>query len=166
MTRLPPLHEAVAWLAPRLVILLSCASALISALFLAAPWSVVVIVLSVSAALLAATDLKARDRLIVEHNVLMSQTPEGELGILASGHAAETALDALVREHFTEAPDTTIVSCRYCDWRTDDFADRLLLAPAHLHQAHPERDPRVPRLLRSRPTRWLGRLLPPRPTGS
>jgi hypothetical protein len=151
---------------PRLMIGFSFASALISALLLPAPWNIAVIALNVAVLLLAVIDMKARDRLAAEHDYLVSQSPEGEFAIVATGHAAETELDALVREHFTEIPDTTTVACRYCDWRSDDFADRLRLAPAHLHQAHPEHDPRVPQLLRSWPSKWLGRLLPPRSPGS
>jgi hypothetical protein len=166
MTRLPSLREVIARLAPRLMIGLSLASALISALLLPAPWNLAVIALNVVIAVLAFVDLKPRDRLDAEHDYLMSQSPEGEFGIVVSGHAAETELDALVLAHFAEVPGTSIIACRYCDWSTDDFADRLRLAPAHLHEAHPGYDPRVPPSLRLRATKWLGRLLPPRPSGS
>jgi hypothetical protein len=141
------------------VIGLSLASALISALLLATPWSIVVAILSVAAALLALTDLKTRARQTAEHAYLMSQTPEGELAMVADGHAAETELDALVREHFEEIPDTDTIACRHCDWQTDDFASRLRLGPAHLHEAHPEHDPRVPQSIRLRAKRWLAGLI-------
>lgn len=148
---------------PWLAVGLSLASALISALLLATPWSIIVAILSVVAALFTVIDLRTRDQRAAEHDYLMSRSQEGELAILADGHAAAEELDALVRAHFEEIPETTTVACRYCDWRTDDFANRLRLAPAHLHRAHPEYDPRVPRLLRFRATKPLGRLLPPRP---
>lgn len=142
---------------------LSFASAVISALFLASPWNLLVIALNAAVVLLAVVDLKARDRQAAEHEVLMSQTPEGELAILADGQTGARELDDLVRAHFEEIPGTATIACRYCEWRTEDFADRLRVAPAHLRAAHPEQDPRVPRLLRSRATRPLGRLLPRQP---
>jgi hypothetical protein len=148
---------------PRLVVGLTFTSALISALLLATPWSIVVAVFSVAAALLTWVDLKVRDQQTAEHDFLLSQTPEGELAILAEGQAAARELDATVRVHFEEFPETTTIACHYCDWRTDDFADRLRLAPEHLRAAHPEHDPRVPRLLRYRVTRVAARLLPSRP---
>lgn len=149
---------------PWLMIGLSFASALISALFLASPWNILVIALNAAVVLLAVIDLKARNRQAAEHEFLMSQTPEGELAILAEGQAAARQLDDLVRAHFEEVPGTAAIACRYCGWHTDDFADRLRLAPTHLREAHPEQDPRVPRLFRFRATRPLGRLLPRQPT--
>lgn len=149
---------------PWLMIGLSFASALISAVFLASPWNILVIALNAAIVLLAVIDLKVRNRQTAEHEFLMGQTPEGELAILAEGQAAARQLDDLVRVHFEEVPETTAIACRYCNWRTDDFADRLRLAPAHLREAHPEHDPRVPRLFRFRATRPFARFLPRQPT--
>jgi hypothetical protein len=168
MIRLPsPYNASITRLGvPRLMIGLSLVSALISALLLRVPWNLAVIALNAAVALLAFVDLKAHDRLAAEHDYLMSQSTEGGLAIVASGHTAETELDALVRAHFEEVPGTSIIACRHCVWSTDDFADRLRLAPDHLRGAHPEHDPRVPRFLKPRATRWLGRLLPPGAAGS
>ena len=82
---------------PRLVVGLTVTSALISALWLAMPWSIVVAVLSAAAALLTWVDLKVRDQQTAEHDFLLSQTPEGELAILGEGHAAARELDAIVQ---------------------------------------------------------------------
>jgi hypothetical protein len=148
---------------PRLIVGLTFTSALISALLLATPWSIVVAVSSLAAALLTWVDLKVRDQQTAEHDFLLSQTSDGELAILAESQAAARELDAIVRVHFEEFPETNAVACRYCDWRTDDFADRLRLAPEHLLAAHPQHDPRVPRLVLYRVMRVAARLLPSRP---
>ena len=149
----PILRRAI----PRLIVALSLGSALISGFFLVLPWNVVAIVLNVAIALLALSDLKTRDQLTAEHHYMMSQTPEGELANVFANHNAETRLDALVQAHFKEIPGTSGLACRHCDWRTDDFADRLRIAPAHLRRAHTEIDPRVPRFLSLRATKWIGR---------
>jgi uncharacterized membrane protein len=64
---------------------------------------------------------------------------------------------ALITAHFNVKLYT--VSCKYCDWSTTDYAHRLVTAPKHLRDKHPEHDTRIPAWLRRRGTAWLGRLV-------
>jgi hypothetical protein len=65
--------------------------------------------------------------------------------------------DELIRTHFAVQPEIYTVSCNYCPWSTTQYDRRLVLAPQHLHDAHPRHDPRIPRWLRSPVTAWVGR---------
>jgi hypothetical protein len=74
-------------------------------------------------------------------------------------HAEATARNALIQQHFTVTPEMYTVACNYCNWKTTDYAHRLVEAPRHLHDEHPSRDPRIPLWLRKRWTAWLGRVV-------
>jgi hypothetical protein len=77
----------------------------------------------------------------------------------ATNHQEAMAREALIKQHFTVLTDAYMVACTYCDWKTTDYAHRLLEAPRHLHDEHPSRDPRIPSWLRHEWTAWLGRLV-------
>jgi hypothetical protein len=119
--------------------------AVFSEVFVSSPWRYPLIVLALVPIAGTAVQIRRRYR----------PAPS----FIVRDHAEATARDALVQQHFTVTPEMYKVACNYCDWETDDYAQRLVAAPRHLHDEHPSRDPRIPSLLRRRWTAWLGRLV-------
>jgi hypothetical protein len=119
--------------------------AVISVVFVPSPWRYLLLVLVLALFIGNAVQIRRRYRAAPSWQV--------------RNHEEATARDALIRQHFTVTPETYTIACNYCDWKTNDYARRLVEAPRHLHNEHPSRDPRIPTLLRRRWMAWLGRLV-------
>ncbi|MGH2971034.1 MAG: hypothetical protein ACRDLE_02635 [Gaiellaceae bacterium] len=143
------------------IVALSTVSAVVSAVYLPAPWEEVEIGIAAVIVLLALRRMTLDDRRDLEHAYLMSRTPEAQLQLLAMTQVDGTYRDWLLREHFAVTPETYTVACNYCDWKTTDYARRLVDAPRHLHDVHPKHDPRIHPWLRRRLTTWIGRRVTP-----
>jgi hypothetical protein len=101
--------------------------------FVPAPWRNPLIVLAL--AFVAETALQARRQYCSASSSIVRN------------HDEATARDALIQQHVTVTSEAYLVACKYCGWRTNDYARRLVDAPRHLHDGHPSRDPRIPSTL-------------------
>jgi hypothetical protein len=120
-------------------------TAIISAALAPPPWRYLLIVLALACAAGTAVQLRRR----------YSPTQ----GWRTARYVEQTTREAILRDHFAVTPEEYRVACNYCDWSTQDYAYRLVHAPKHLHDEHPQHDPRIPSWLRQRWTAWLGRLV-------
>lgn len=135
----------------------TAAAGVIGAVFLPEPWKLIVVALSAGVIVLELQRIADDDLRGGKLNYLMARDPEAQVHELARGQAESNFRDGLITAHFTITPETLTVACNYCEWRTTNYPWQLMLAPKHLHDVHPEYDPRISRWLRRRWTAWLGK---------
>jgi hypothetical protein len=102
----------------------TAAVAVLSLVFVPSPWRYPLIVLELIVLAVMGIQIRRRYRAVPS--------------FFYTNHQEARAREALIKQHFTTFPQTYTVACNYCDWKTTDYAHRLLRARAtHAAQRPP-----------------------------